>query len=141
MNAGRRSVPTLPVPILRDAVARETAGLSLRKAAREIAVSPNGLRNFLKGSVPHPATRAKLERWLSARGRGHRPPSIGLLIRLVGELAIDLSPGQAAQLGRDIAELLARAYEARRLGPPRWVLDLVRHHRPPRGRKSESVVA
>ncbi len=140
MNAGRRSVPTLPVPILRDAVARETAGLSLRKAAREITVSPNGLRNFLKGSVPHPATRAKLEHWLSARGRGSRPPSIGRLIRLVGELATDLSPGQAAQLGRDIAELLARAYEARRLGPPRWVLELVRHYRP-RHRKSESVVA
>ena len=69
MNAGRRSVPTLPVPILRDAVARETAGLSLRKAAREISLSPNGL-----------------------------------------------------------------------LGPPHWVLELVRHYRP-RGRKSESVVA
>jgi transcriptional regulator with XRE-family HTH domain len=141
MNAGRRSVPTLPVPILRDAVARETSTLSLRKAAREIAVSPNGLRNFLKGSVPHPATRAKLEQWLTARARGSRPPSIGRLIRLVGELSTDLSPGQAAQLGRDIAELLSRAYEARRLGPPRWVLDLLRHYRPPRNRKSESVVA
>lgn len=141
MNAGRRSVPTLPVPILRDAVARETSVLSLRKAAREIAVSPNGLRNFLKGSVPHPATRAKLEHWLTARGRGSRPPSVGRLIRLVGELAVDLSPGQAAQLGRDIAELLSRAYEARRLGPPSWVLDLLRHYRPSRNRKSESVVA
>ena len=122
-------------------MARETAGLSLRKAAGEIAVSPNGLRNFLRGSVPHPATRAKLEHWLSARGRGSRPPSIGRLIRVVGELGIDLSPGQAAQLGRDIADLLVRAYEARRLGPPRWVLDLLRHYRPPRHRKSESVVA
>jgi hypothetical protein len=140
MNAGRRSVPTLPVPILRDAVARETAGLSLRKAAREIAVSPNGLRNFLQGSVPHPATRAKFERWLAGRGRASRPPHIGQLVRLLGELASELSPGQAAQLGRDIAELLAHAYEVRRQGPPRWVLDLVRHYRP-RHRKSESVVA
>jgi hypothetical protein len=140
MNAGRRSVPTLPVPILRDAVARETVGLSLRKAAREIAVSPNGLRNFLKGSLPHPTTRAKFERWLAARGRASRPPHIGQLVRLLGELASDLSPGQAAQMGRDIAELLARAYEARRQGAPRWVLDLVRHYRP-RHRKSESVVA
>jgi len=140
MNAGRRSVPTLPVPILRDAVARETAGLSLRKAASEITVSPNGLRNFLKGSVPHPATRGKLERWLAARGRGTRPPHIGQLVRLLNELAADLSPGQAAQLGRDVADLLARAYEARRQGAPRWVLELVRHYRP-RGRKSESEVA
>jgi hypothetical protein len=140
MNAGRRSVPTLPVPILRDAIARETAGLSLRKAAREIAVSPNGLRNFLKGSTPHPATRAKLEHWLAARGKASKPPHIGQLVRLLGELAADLSPGQAAQLGGDIAQLVARAYEARRLGAPRWVLELVRHYRP-RSRKSESVVA
>ncbi|HYL21495.1 MAG TPA: hypothetical protein VEU74_07025 [Gemmatimonadales bacterium] len=115
-------------------------GLSLRKASAEIAVSPNGLRNFLKGSVPHPATRGKLERWLAARGRSSRPPHIGQLIRLLNELASDLSPGQAAQLGRDVADLLARAYEARRLGAPRWVLELVRHYRP-RGRKSESEVA
>ncbi|HKW40310.1 MAG TPA: hypothetical protein VJN39_03585 [Gemmatimonadales bacterium] len=128
------------MPILRDAVARETVGISLRKAAHEIAVSPNGLRNFLKGSVPHPATRAKFERWLATRRRASRPPHIGQLVRLLGELASDLSPGQAAQLGRDIAELLARAYEARRQGAPRWVLDLVRHYRP-RHRKDESVVA
>jgi len=140
MNAGRRSVPTLPVPILRDAVARETAGLSLRRAAGEITVSPNGLRNFLNGSVPHPATRAKFERWLSVRGRGSRPPSIGQLVRLVSELAAELSPGQAAQLGRDIADLLARAYDVRRQGAPRWVVELVRHYRP-RHRKSESDVA
>lgn len=140
MNAGRRSVPTLPVPILRDAVARETAGLSLRRAAGEISVSPNGLRNFLKGSVPHPATRAKFERWLAVRGRGSRPPSIGQLVRLVSELAAELSPGQAAQLGRDIGDLLARAYEVRRQGAPRWVVELVRHYRP-RNRKSASDVA
>ncbi len=140
MNAGRRSVPTLPVPILRDAVARETAGLSLRRAAGEISVSPNGLRNFLKGSVPHPATRAKFERWLAVRGRGSRPPSIGQLVRLVSELAAELSPGQGAQLGRDIADLLARAYEVRRQGAPRWVVELVRHYRP-RNRKSASDVA
>ncbi|HEV2750426.1 MAG TPA: hypothetical protein VGV12_07885 [Gemmatimonadales bacterium] len=140
MNAGRRSVPTLPIPIVRDAIARETVGLSLRKASAEIAISPNGLRNFLKGSVPHPATRGKLERWLAARGKSSRPPHIGQLVRLLNELASDLSPGQAAQLGRDVADLLARAYEARRLGAPRWVLELVRHYRP-RGRKSESEVA
>ena len=140
MNAGRRSVPTLPIPILRDVVARETVGLSLRKAASEITVSPNGLRNFLKGSVPHPSTRGKLEHWLAARGRGSRPPHIGQLVRLLNELASELSPGQAAQLGRDVADLLLRAYEARRQEAPRWVVDLVRHYRP-RGRKSESEVA
>src|SRR5437867_10649015 len=69
MSGGRRNVPTLPVPLLRDAVARETARLSLRQAAAQISLSPNGLRNFLNGSAPRSATRAKLERWLSSQDR------------------------------------------------------------------------
>src|SRR5437667_5696762 len=119
MNAGRRSVPTLPVPILRDAVARETAGLSLRKAASEITVSPNGLRNFLKGSVPHPATRGKLERWLAARRGGrhgaleevpHPPPR---------QPAAALPPGRAAPPRPDGTPPPAGPPEAPPPGTPR----------------------
>jgi hypothetical protein len=139
MTAGRRSVATLPVPLLRDVIARESARLSLRRAAREIALSPNGLRNFLKGSTPHTSTRVKLERWLAAQGRT-TPPNVGHLLRLLNELAADLSPGQVVEFGRDIAELLARAYEARRLGAPRWLQELLRHYRPRRA-KGESEVA
>ena len=138
MSARRRSVPTLPVPLLRDAVARETARLSLRGAAEAISISPNGLRNFLNGAAPRSATRLKLERWLAGQGRVSRPPSVGQLVRLLNELSGDLSPKQTAQLGRDIAELLAEAYETRRLEPPRWVQALLRHFRP-RGKAASEV--
>src|SRR5438876_4476389 len=121
MSASRRSVPTLPVPLLRDAIGREVARMSLRSAAQAIAVSPNGLRNFLNGSAPRSATRAKLERWLSSQQRVTRPPNIGQLVRLLDELSGDLSPQQTMRLGREIAGLLAAAYETRRLSPPRWV--------------------
>src|SRR2546422_3775431 len=72
MSASTRGVPTLPVPLLRDAVGRETARLSLRRAAAEVSISPNGLRNFLNGSAPRSATRVKLERWLAGRQRVDR---------------------------------------------------------------------
>src|SRR3989449_4473596 len=81
MSPGRRNVPTLPVPLLRDAVGRETARLSLRRAAAAISISPNGLRNFLNGSVPRSATRAKLERWLANQQHVSRPPNVGQLVR------------------------------------------------------------
>jgi hypothetical protein len=113
VKAGRRSVPTLPVSLLRDAVRRETARLSLRRAATAIAISPNGLRNFLSGSEPRSATR---------------PPNVAQLIRLLGELSGDLSPQQTMQMGRDIAALLAEAYETRRLSAPRWAQELLRHY-------------
>src|SRR5207249_12154378 len=99
MSASRRGVPTLPVELLRDAVGREVARLSLRGAAKAIAVSPNGLRNFLNGSAPRRATRAKLERWLATQDRPSRPPGVGQLVRLLSDPPADLSPRPPAQLG------------------------------------------
>jgi len=139
MSASSRGVPTLPVPVLRDAVGREAARLSLRRAATEISISPNGLRNFLNGSAPRSATRVKLERWLAGRQRVSRPPNVGQLVRLLNELTGDLSTQQTAALAGDIAGLLANAYEARRLSPPRWVQDLLHHYRVRRGKTASEV--
>jgi len=113
--------------------------LSLRRAAAEISVSPNGLRNFLNGSVPRTVTRTKLERWLAGRQRVTRPPNVGQLVRLLNELAGDLSSQQTAALAGDIAGLLANAYEARRLSPPRWVQEFLRHYRARRGKAASEV--
>ncbi len=135
MREHRRGVPTIPVPLLRDAVEREIAELSLRTAAKLIGISPNGLRNFISGSVPRSATRAKFERWLASLDhRSVPPPTVGHLVRLLTDLSGDLSPRQTALLGRNISALLAEAYEARRFSPPRWVRDLLRHYRGAAGR-------
>src|SRR5207245_8676572 len=136
VRPGRRGVPTLPVGLLRDAVGRETARLSLRRAAREMSISPNGLRNFLNGSAPRSATRTKLERWLADQGRTSRPPNVGQLVRLLNELSGDLAPQQTTQLGRDIARLLAEAYESRRLAPPRRLQDLLHQYRAARSKSA-----
>ncbi len=133
----RRGVPTIPVPVLRDAVALAITELSLRGAAEQMGISPNGLRNFINGSAPRSATRAKLERWLASLD--HRtvpPPTVGHLVRLLTDLSGDLSPQQTVLLGRSISAVLADAYEARRLSPPRWVEDLLRHYRPRRAKES-----
>src|SRR6266550_6862028 len=137
MSPTRRNIPALPVPLLRDAIGRETARMSLRRAAAAISISPNGLRNFINGSAPRSATRAKLERWLASLD--HRtvpPPTVGHLVRLLTDLSGDLSPQQTVLLGRSISAVLADAYEARRLSPPRWVEDSLRHYRPRRAKES-----
>jgi hypothetical protein len=134
MSAGSVGVPKLPVAVLRDAVTRATARLSLRRAAGEMSISPNGLRNFLNGSAPHRATRMKLEHWLASERRVSRPPSVGQLVRLLKELSADLSPRQAAKLGREIVARLAEADEARRVSPRRRVRHPLRHFRHRRGK-------
>ncbi len=138
MTAGS-IVPTLPVPLLRDGLGREAASLSLRRVAREVGMSPNGVRDFLQGAIPRSATRVKLERWLATRGKVTRPPNVGQFVRLLNELSVDLSPAQTLDLGRVLAELLVQSYEVRRLSPPRWVQDLLRHYRPRRGKAASEV--
>jgi hypothetical protein len=129
MKIDHRGVPTLPVTLLRDSIAREVARQSLRHAARQVAISPNGLRNFLNGAAPRSSTRVKLERWLAAQHRVSRPPNVGQFVRLVSELAGDLTPQQTLALGREVAQILGAAYEERRLSPPRWVKELAKRFR------------
>ena len=124
MKIDHRGVPTLPMTLLRDAVAREVARQSLRHAAGQIALSPNGLRNFLNGAAPRSATRVKLERWLAAQQRVSRPPNVGQFVRLLGELAGDLSPQQTLALSRDVRSWLrlptSSAASVRRPGCGIW---------------------
>ena len=138
MTAGS-AVPTLPVPLLRDGLAREAARSSLRRVAREVGMSPNGLRGFLIGALPRSVTRIRLERWLAAQGKVTRPPNVGQFVRLLNELSVDLSPEHTLDLGRALGGLLVDSYEARRLSPPRWVQDLVRHYQPRRGKAASEV--
>ncbi|PYO28284.1 MAG: hypothetical protein DMD73_06225 [Gemmatimonadetes bacterium] len=119
------------MPLLRDVIARETARHSMRRIAREIAMSPNGLRDFLQGATPRGPTRAKLEQWLAGRGRVTRLPNIGQFVRLLNELSSDLSARQTMQMGREVAGLLVESYEARGLRSPPWVLELRRHYESP----------
>lgn len=135
MNGRAAAPPTLPVPVLRAAVQREVDRSSLRQAAREIGLSPNGLRNFLIGAAPRTSTRIRLERWLTRRGAGEARPSVKHLVRLLDELAVDLSAEQAAALAQGVSDFLLDAYQSRQLPPPRWVRELARHYRqqPPRG--------
>jgi len=125
--------------LLRDGLAREAARFSLRRVARDIGMSPNGVRDFLGGATPRSSSRVKLERWLAAQGQISRPPNVGQFVRLLNELAVDLSPKQTLELGRALAELIVESYEVRRLSPPRWVRDLVRHYESGPGKAASDV--
>ena len=125
-NGSRSAVPTLPVELLRDAVARAVVQTSLRQAAREISISPNGLRNFINGAAARPATCLKLERWVARRELKGRAPTEGRFIKLLNEVASDLTPRQASAVAKEVASLIADAYELRDLTPPRWMADLAR---------------
>lgn len=139
MKIDHRGVPVLPVTLLRDSIAREVARQSLRHAAGQVDISPNGLRNFLNGAAPRSATRVKMERWLAAQHRVSRPPNVGQFVRLLREVSGDLSPQQTLVLGREIAQLVSAAYEQSRLSPPGWVRELAKRFRSPRRAAASDV--
>lgn len=120
--------PVLPVASLRAAVDRELAHVSLRRAAREIGLSPNALKNFLNGAVPRRTTRARLERWLLARPAGAQGPGVRRFVQLIGQVSPDLPSREAATLGREMSRLILDAYQRQRIPPPRWVRELLQHY-------------
>lgn len=57
------------IETVREAVRRRVAETSLRQVAEEIPMSFSGLRSFMKGGAPQPATREKLIGWYTQSGR------------------------------------------------------------------------
>jgi hypothetical protein len=117
-TSGSTGVVGVPVTVLRAAVERQLSAASLRAVPLEIGMSPNALRNFVRGAAPRRTTRVRLERWLAARPASERGPSVSEFVRLVAEVTPDLSEGEAEILGRRVSELLLDAYQRRRLSPP-----------------------
>lgn len=60
------------IETVREAARRRVAETSLRELADEIPMSFSGLRSFLKGGTPQPATRAKLVAWYAHSRGGKR---------------------------------------------------------------------
>lgn len=103
--------------------------MSLRQAARETGMSPNALRNFVRGAHPRATTRSRLERWLASRPAAAGGPSLSAFVRLLEDVTPDLPPKDAAALGREMTRLLLDAYDRRHVPPPRWVREVARHYR------------
>lgn len=62
--------PKFGIGTVREAVRQRVDSSSLRAVATEIGMSWSGLRSFLQGGSPHPATREKLIAWYAdARDR------------------------------------------------------------------------
>lgn len=60
------------IETVRQAVRERVAETSLRAVADEVPMSFSGLRFFLRGGTPQPATRAKLVAWFSRSRRTAR---------------------------------------------------------------------
>lgn len=62
---------------IRAAATAATERSSLREAARDVGMSPTGLRNFLDGATPYARTFVKLRSWYLRKGSRREEISAG----------------------------------------------------------------
>ena len=95
----------------RDVVAEAVEQGSLRGIAREIGMSPTGLKKLLAGTDPYGPTLRKLVPWYERRVLQTRPaPEAVIVASAVDLLLADFSDAEQVPLRTEIAGVLDRAY-------------------------------
>jgi transcriptional regulator with XRE-family HTH domain len=110
---------------MRQVVAEHVDNTSLRKVARQLGMSPAGLRQFLDGAAPYTPTLRRLRRWYpryAAQAAGNVDPrdAATALTLLLHEFA----PDPRGEVAAEILDTLAGAYEASGKTRPEWIGEL-----------------
>ena len=110
---------------LRDTASARVEGTSLRRVAREIGMSPTGLKKFLLGTAPYSPTLRRLRKWYLQYGGDHAgavcEEEVGHALAVLTQ---DLPPG-ARRLATDgVLESLGHGYDVSGRERPRWVSRL-----------------
>src|ERR1700745_791520 len=110
---------------LRDMAAARVERTSLRGVAREIGMSPTGLKKFLMGTSPYSPTLRRLRKWYLQHaalptGEGaYHDASPALVV-----LTHDLQPEPRREAADCLLECLERGYQLSGRSRPRWVSEL-----------------
>jgi hypothetical protein len=110
---------------LRAAAAARVERSSLRRVAREIGMSPTGLKKFLQGTSPYSPTLRRLRSWYvrhAADIEGDVAPEAANVALSV--LVDDLPPEPRRRTADDVLDCLGRGYDVSGRGRPPWVAEL-----------------
>ena len=113
------------VDYLRGMLAERVEATSLRRVAREVGMSPTGLKKFLLGTAPYSPTLRRLRKWYLH----HAAVPTGMLVRDDAKIALDVLTYDVtpAYRGETVAALLDRLTEGYlRSGKPQpgWIAEL-----------------
>ncbi len=110
---------------LRDAAASRVESTSLRGVAREIGMSPTGLKKFLLGTAPYSPTLRRLRKWYLQYGASQRPLVALQDARVaLAVLTNDLTPATRRVITDCLLDCLGRGYDMSGRLRPGWVTDL-----------------
>ena len=106
---------------------------SLRGVAREIGMSPTGLKKFLLGTAPYSPTLRRLRRWYLqhaalSTGEVSRHDASAALVVLIH----DLRPEPRRETTECVLDCLERGYDLSSRSRPMWVAELRAEYGRPR---------
>lgn len=107
---------------LREAAAARVEASSLRQVAREIGMSPTGLRGFLDGAEPYTPTQRKLEQWYTTAGGGNVNPESARTALEV--LLRGLPPAERPDALMELCDTLEEIYESTVESTPEWLREI-----------------
>lgn len=114
----------VPVDAIRRAAALAVEATSLRAVARQVGMSPVGLRHFLNGRAPYSATLRKLTQWFVLHGAA-RPEFADAAARASVQILLEAVPEAARDAAaRELLSHLDAMHRQRRIAPPRWLRAL-----------------
>lgn len=110
---------------LREAAAARVENTSLRSVAREIGMSPTGLKKFLQGTAPYSPTVRRLRNWYVQyaavqAGEVHTQDATAALAVLVH----DLSPDPRKAAAGCVLDCVSRGYDQSGKTRPVWLNEL-----------------
>jgi hypothetical protein len=103
-----RTGVTTSLTELREAVRQKATGSSLRQTATDIGMSWSGLRTFLNGTIPHPATVKKISDWYLRQSIGTQEDDQIAVELALNVLAERVAPAQRRLLKRAILDTVAK---------------------------------
>lgn len=117
------------VETLREAARTYMDATSLRQAARDIGMSPTGLRGFLDGAAPYVKTERKLRAWYLREAQRQvqavSPEAANNALRL---LAGHFAPGFARETMLEIVDVLERRCIDSQTPIPSWIPEFRSWH-------------
>lgn len=113
------------VETLREASRTFVDATSLRQAARDIGMSPTGLRGFLDGAAPYVKTERKLRSWyLREASRNVQAVSAENASNALKLLVNHFAPAYGRETMLEIIDVLERRARDSQTPVPAWVGEL-----------------
>ena len=113
------------VETLREAARTFVDATSLRQAARDIGMSPTGLRGFLDGAAPYVKTERKLRSWyLREASRNVQAVSAENASNALKLLVNHFAPGYGRETMMELIDVLERRCRDSQTPVPAWIGEL-----------------